>query len=127
MNAYATESIIPTAEGKLPPLEIIKEADTQALTHQFLQQLQYARCWQRQTLAEAANQIQTLLQQLEETHPTATRGEQEAFINRVIPTPQQEQFLNALQAGWQDMMQEFLEQRYLSMAIAILEGWKQEE
>jgi alpha-D-ribose 1-methylphosphonate 5-triphosphate synthase subunit PhnG len=40
---------------------------------------------QRQTLAEAAAEIQQLLKQLEQTNPTATEVEQKAFLTAAIP------------------------------------------
>lgn len=79
------------------------------------------------TLAEAAAEIQQLLTQLEETNPTATEAEKQAFVNRAIPPTRRERFLNALQAGWKEALKEFLDNPYLNVGIAVLEGWKAAE
>jgi negative regulator of replication initiation len=79
---------------------------------------------QKQTLAEAAAEIQRLLKQLEETNPTATEAEQKAFINAAIPRTHKERFLNALQQGGKEALKEFLDNSYLNVAIAVIEGWK---
>jgi hypothetical protein len=47
----------------------------------FVQQSQ-----QKQTLSDAAEEIQQLLKQLEKTNPTATEAEKIVYVNRVITT-----------------------------------------
>jgi len=92
-------------------------ARVQSVLHNYAPQ-------QKQTLAEAAAEIQRLLKQLEETNPTATEAEQKAFINAAIPRTHKERFLNALQQGGKEALQEFLDNSYLNVAIAVIEGWK---
>lgn len=104
--------------------ERLRETDTQVLSKLLLEELHKALFWQKQTLAEAAMEIQKLLEQLKETHPTATEAEQKAFVTAAIPRKRRERFLSALQAGWKEEMREFLGNSYLKVAIATLEEWK---
>ena len=101
-----------TGEGKI---------DT-AITHQH----NYAP-EQKQTLAEAAAEIQRLLKQLEETNPTATQAEQKAYVTASIPPTIRERFLSALQAGWKEAVKELLDNSYFNVGVAILEGWQEAE
>jgi hypothetical protein len=80
---------------------------------------------QKQTLAEAAAEIQRLLKQLEEVNPTATEAEQKAFISAAVSRNQKQRFLNALQAGGKEALKEFLDNPYVNVAIAAIEGWKE--
>ncbi|MEW6496075.1 MAG: pentapeptide repeat-containing protein [Cyanobacteriota bacterium] len=79
---------------------------------------------QRQTLAEAAAEIQQLLKQLEQTNPTATEVEQKAFLTAVIPATKRERFVNALQAGGKELFKELMDNMYVNTAIAAIEGWQ---
>ncbi|NEO98841.1 MAG: hypothetical protein F6K58_09220 [Symploca sp. SIO2E9] len=99
----------------------------QVLSQLLLEELQSARCWQEQTLAEAAAEIQLLLKQLAQNQPTATKEEQQAFVTTAIVPQQRERFLSALQAGWQTMIKEFFEQSYFNLGIAVLEEWQKSE
>ena len=82
---------------------------------------------QRQTLAEAAQEIQQLLQQLEASNPTATEIQKAEFVKMAIAPTRKERFLSALNAGWKEAIKEFLDNSYINVAIAILEGWKNAE
>ena len=82
---------------------------------------------QRQTLAEAAAEIQQLLKQLEQTNPTATEIEQKAFLSAVIPPTKRERFVNALQAGGKELFKELMDNMYVNTAIAAIEGWQSAE
>ena len=104
--------------------EVITGTDSQDLTQLLLEELHSALSWQKHTLAEAAQEIQRLLKQLEETNPTATQAQQKAHLTAAISPTRREQFLNALQAGWKEAIQEFLEHSYLNIALATLEEWK---
>ncbi|WP_041779909.1 hypothetical protein [Allocoleopsis franciscana] len=103
---------------------MLRETDTQVLSKLLREELHKALSWQKQTLAEAAMEIQKLLEQLKETHPTATEAEQKAFVTAAIPGKRRERFLSALQAGWKEEMREFLSHSYLRVGIATLEEWK---
>lgn len=81
----------------------------------------------RQTLAEAAAEIQKLLKQLEETNPTATKPERQDFINLAIPLAKRTRILNALEAGGKAALEGFLDNPYLNVAMAVIEGWRETE
>ncbi|HEY9830293.1 MAG TPA: hypothetical protein V6D26_06930, partial [Stenomitos sp.] len=82
---------------------------------------------QRQTLAEAAAEIQQLLKQLEQSNPTATEIEQKAFLTAVIPPTKRERFVNALQAGGKELFKELIDNMYVNVAVAAIEGWQSAE
>ena len=124
MNVTTVNSINQTYNSHLHTPEIVKGSDTQVLSKLFLEELHKALSWQRQTLAEAAAEIQEHLKQLEETNPTATEAQQKAFVTAAIPPACRERFVGALQAGWKDAITEFLDNAYLKVGIATLEGWK---
>ncbi len=124
MNVETTKPSSQTNTSHLHTSELIHNADTQVLAKLLLEELHKALSWQKQTLAEAAAEIQSLLKQLEETNPTATEAEQKAFVTAAIPPTRREQFLGALQAGWKEAIREFLGKSYLNVGIATLEGWK---
>ncbi|HBB31350.1 MAG TPA: hypothetical protein DDZ80_24345 [Cyanobacteria bacterium UBA8803] len=118
------KTIVQISQTKLDQPEIISETNTQVLTQQLLEELHKASNWQKQTLAEAAVVLQGLLKQLEETNPAATAAQQRAFITECIASTHREQFLSALQAGWKELIKEFLDNPYLNIGIETLEGWK---
>ena len=78
----------------------------------------------RQTLAKAAHEIQQLLKQLETREPDATDARKKEFVTREIAPTRRQQFLSALDAGWKEAIKEFLDNSYLNVVVAILEGWK---
>jgi uncharacterized protein YjbI with pentapeptide repeats len=82
---------------------------------------------QRQTLAEAAAEIQQLLKQLEQTNPTATEIEQKAFLTAAIPPTKRQKFVNALQEGGKELFKELMDNIYVNVAIAAIEGWQSVE
>src|ERR671933_2635773 len=120
MNVTTVNSINQTYNSHLHTPEIVKGSDTHVLSKLFLEELHKALSWQKQTLAEAAAEIQELLKQLEETNPTATEAEQKAFVTAAIPSTRRERFLSALQAGWKEAIKEFLDNSYLNVGIATL-------
>jgi uncharacterized protein YjbI with pentapeptide repeats len=77
---------------------------------------------EKQNLAEAAAEIQSLLQQLEQTNPTATLDEQKAFVNVAIPPTRRERLLGAFQAGGEAALEEL---PYGKVVKAIVEGWRE--
>ena len=79
---------------------------------------------QKQTLAEAAQEIQQLLKQLEASNPMASEGQKAEFVTTAIAPNRRQRFLSALNAGWKEIIKEFLDNSYVNVAIAILEGWK---
>ncbi|NEP54407.1 MAG: hypothetical protein F6K65_38695 [Moorea sp. SIO3C2] len=79
---------------------------------------------QSQSLAQAAAEIQQLLQQLEQTNPTATEAQQEDFVSAAIEATKKERLINALKEGGQGAIEEFLDNPYLNVVIRIIEGWR---
>jgi uncharacterized protein YjbI with pentapeptide repeats len=79
---------------------------------------------EKQSLAEAAAEIQKLLKQLKQTNPTATEAEKQAFVSIAIPSTLRQRAVNALQSGGKAAIEEFLDNPYVNVAIAIIEGWK---
>jgi uncharacterized protein YjbI with pentapeptide repeats len=83
---------------------------------------------QRQTLAEAAAEIQQLLKQLEQTNPTATEAEQKDYLTtKIIPSTKRQRFVNALQEGGKELFKELMDNIYVNVAIAAIEGWQSAE
>jgi hypothetical protein len=82
---------------------------------------------QKQTLAEAAQEIQQLLTQLEASNPTATEIQKVEFVKAAIAPTRKERFVNALNAGWKETIKELLDNKFLNVAIAVLEGWSNAE
>lgn len=79
----------------------------------------------KQTLAQAAQEIQQLLKQLEENNPDATEAEQKAFVTAMIPPTKRERFFNALKACGKATVEEFLDNPYLNVTLATIEGWQE--
>jgi uncharacterized protein YjbI with pentapeptide repeats len=79
---------------------------------------------QKQTLAEAAAEIQNLLKQLEQTNPSATEAEQIEHINDETTPKFKKRVVGALQATGEAAIDEFvLENKYLKVAKAAIKGW----
>ncbi len=74
---------------------------------------------QKQTLSEAAAEIQNLLKQLEQTNPTATDAQQIKYINDETTPKFKKRVVGALQATGEAAIDEFvLENKYLKVAKA---------
>lgn len=82
---------------------------------------------QKQTLAEAAVEIQKLLKQLEQTNPTATVEQQQSYVDVAVSPTLKAKFVSALSAGWKEMIVELLDNSYVNVGVAILEGWQDTE
>jgi uncharacterized protein YjbI with pentapeptide repeats len=78
----------------------------------------------KQSLAEAAAEIQKLLKQLEQTNPTATEVQKEAFVSAGIAPTKKERLINAFIEGGKGAIEEFLDNPYVNVAMKIIEGWK---
>ncbi|MGD2179922.1 hypothetical protein [Lusitaniella coriacea] len=77
-----------------------------------------------QTLAEAAKEIQDLLQQLEKTNPTATQPQKQAFIDAAMSPTKKERLISAVQEGGKTALEEFLDNPYVNVALAVVERWR---
>lgn len=77
----------------------------------------------RQTLAEAADEIQQLLMQLEKSQPAATEAEKVAYVNDETPADLKSRLVNALKAGGEAAADDMLDNIYGSVFKAIIKGW----
>ncbi|MEG3908606.1 hypothetical protein QT979_09625 [Microcoleus sp. w2-18bC1] len=84
----------------------------------FVQQSQ-----QKQTLSDAAEEIQQLLKQLEKTNPTATEAEKIVYFNDETTPGFKRRVVGALQAGGEAAIEEFLDNPYVNVGKAIVKGW----
>ena len=84
----------------------------------FVQQSQ-----QKQTLSDAAEEIQQLLKQLEQNNPTATEAEKIEYVNDETSPSFKRRAVRALQAGGEAAIEEFLDTRYVIVGKAIVKGW----
>ncbi len=79
---------------------------------------------QKQTLAEAAAEIQQLLKQLEQTNPSATEAEKIAFVNDETSPSFKRRVVGAVKALGEAAIDEFvLENKYHKVAKAAIKGW----
>ena len=77
----------------------------------------------RQSLAEAASDIQDLLKQLEQSNPTASDAEKVAYINEEIEPDLKSRFLNAVKVGGEEAIESSLDRRYINVMKAIIQAW----
>ncbi|MEZ2226545.1 MAG: hypothetical protein ACBR50_09785 [Microcoleus sp.] len=82
---------------------------------------------QKQTLAQAAVEIQQLLKQLEQVNPTATEAEKIAYVNDETTPSLKRRAVGALQAGGESAIEEFLDNPYVNVGKAIVKGWLKPE
>ncbi|MDJ0577985.1 MAG: pentapeptide repeat-containing protein [Xenococcaceae cyanobacterium MO_234.B1] len=78
---------------------------------------------QKQTLAEAAAEIQQLLKQLEQTNPTATEAQKIAYINDETTPSFKRRVAGALKAAGEAAIDELLDNAYLKVGKAAIMGW----
>ncbi|GET38889.1 hypothetical protein MiSe_36490 [Microseira wollei NIES-4236] len=82
-----------------------------------------------QNLAEAAADIQQLLQQLEQTYPTNTQSEKMVFVAEAIkqiegnPTLK-ERVLGAIKSGGVEAIKELVDHPLINILLAALDGWQ---
>jgi uncharacterized protein YjbI with pentapeptide repeats len=94
----------------------------QSINHQHNYPLE-----QKQTLAEAASEIQQLLRQLEQTKPAATEAEKMAYVTASVPLTLKARTVSALKAGGKEVLKELLDNPYVNIGVAIVEGWQSPE
>ena len=81
---------------------------------------------EKQPLAEAALEIQTLLKQLEQTNPSATEGEKLAYVTDETTPSFKRRAASALRESGEAAVDEFvLENKYLKVVKAAIKGWLQ--
>jgi uncharacterized membrane protein len=84
----------------------------------------YYAAGEKQSLAEAAAEIQELLKQLEKTNPTATDAQKEVFVSAGMTPTKKERLINALKEGGKGAVEEFLDNLYVNVAMKIIDGWR---
>jgi|GEM_PF-1790060 len=82
---------------------------------------------QRQSLEDAAKEIQKLLKQLELTNPTATEVEKIAYVNDETTPSFKRRVVNALQASGRATIEEFFDNPYTKAAREIVKSWITQE
>jgi len=78
---------------------------------------------QKQTLAEAAKEIQQLLEQLAKINPNPTEAEKIEYVNDETSPSFKRRAVRALQAGGEAAIEEFLDNPYVNVGKAIVKGW----
>ncbi|KAM3106822.1 P-loop ATPase, Sll1717 family [Phormidesmis sp. 146-33] len=81
----------------------------------------------KRTLAEAAKEIQQLLQQLEVTDPTATEIEKVSYVSDETTPSFKRRLVSALRAGNEVVFEESLDHPYISIGMAVAKSWIQAE
>ena len=76
-------------------------------------------------LAEAANEIQNLLKQIEHNNPDATFEQKKTFVELGISPTIKQRAIHAIKAGGQAALEEILDNSYLNVGMAIIEGWQE--
>lgn len=82
---------------------------------------------QKQTLAQAAAEIQKLLKQLEESCPTATEAEKINYVNDETTPSFKRRVVGALESGGEAVIEKFLDNPYVSVVKATVKGWLKPE
>ncbi|MFB2974250.1 hypothetical protein ACE1CD_35250 [Aerosakkonema sp. BLCC-F183] len=83
----------------------------------------------QQNLAEAAKDIQQLLQQLSESNPTNTPSEKMVVVEKTIkqieadPTLR-ERVIGAIKSGGIEAFKELINHPLVNILVAVLEGWQ---
>lgn len=81
---------------------------------------------QKQSLAEAAAEIQRLLKQLEKTNPTATEPDQVSYLNIATNQDIKQRVVAVLREAGETAIDEFiLENKYLKVIKAAVKSWLQ--
>jgi hypothetical protein len=78
---------------------------------------------QKQTLAQAAEEIQKLLKQLEQDNPNSTEVQQIEYINDETTPKFKRKVVAALKAAGDTAIDEFLDNSYVKVGKAAIMGW----
>ena len=87
---------------------------------------------QQRNLAEAAAEIQSLLEQLSKTYPTTTSREKNIVVGEAVdriennPTLKAK-VINALKAGSTEAFKEAIDHPLINILVATIEGWQQQD
>ncbi len=78
---------------------------------------------ENKTLAEAAAEIQDLLQQLEKSNPTASEAEKVAYVNEEIEPDLKSRLVKAVKIGGEAAIESSLDSPYIDIIKAAIRGW----
>ena len=92
----------------------------QAQASDFVQQ---SLANERQSLAQAASEIQQLLKALEQSNPTVTDSEKIAYLNDETSTGFKRRTVGALKAAGETAIDEFIDFPYIKIVKALVTGW----
>jgi uncharacterized protein YjbI with pentapeptide repeats len=87
---------------------------------------------QKQNLAQAAAEIQQLLQQLEQTNPTTTTSEKMTVVAKAIDEIEKNptlkaRVIGALKSGGKEALKEAVDHPLVNILMASIEGWQEAE
>ena len=82
---------------------------------------------QKQTLGEAAEELQKLLKELKQTDPNATEVQQIEHLNDETTPKFKRKVVAALKAATDTAIDEFLDNSYIKVGKAAIMGWMEEE
>ncbi|WP_242063054.1 pentapeptide repeat-containing protein [Nostoc sp. FACHB-145] len=87
---------------------------------------------QKQNLAQAAADIQQLLDQLSQTYPTATTSEKMTVVARAVDEIESDptlkaRVIGALKAGGTEAFKELIDHPLVNILLASIEGWQEAE
>ncbi len=96
------------------------------------QNIQYNYPVKRQNLAEAAEEIQQLLDQLSQTNPTTTTREKMTVVAEAVDQIEnnltlKEKVINAVKAGEVEVLKEAIDNPLTSILMATIEGWRESD
>ena len=96
------------------------------------QNIQYNYLVQREKFAEAAEEIQQLLDQLSQTNPTTTIREKMTVVAEAVDQIEnnltlKEKVINVLKAGEVEVLKEAIDNPLTSILMATIEGWRESD
>ena len=77
-----------------------------------------------QQLQQDLEQMQTCLEQLQSSNPNAGQAEANAVLTAMTPKPVQKRLVAAIASGSKAAIEEFLDNAYARVVVAIIEGWR---
>ena len=85
---------------------------------------------EKQTLAEAAAEIQALLKQLEETHPTSTEAEQKIVADKAVEKIEnnpalKRRVISAVKKGSLAALEKAIDNPAGAFVVSAIEGWQE--
>lgn len=77
-----------------------------------------------QQLREDLRKVQSLLENLEKMNPQATEAEKKGFVSFGTSPDVKQRLVAAIAGGGKAAIEQFLDNAYVNIVIAIVEGWK---